>query len=192
MIKEKISILKKTRLEKEYVERCCSELGSLDSEKLIQLVFDAANSEPLEAHAKALGALGNRMLSGSMNGQVAEALIAMNLVASAEEEWLREPARETLKRYYSREFNNKLKQVESKTLVELLEIGQGLHTPERAATLMDHIAKRAFIRGFTEEEKTRVAKVAVKLLGHPDNIVVFEAAFLLKELKMPWLSARNK
>jgi len=40
-------------------------------------------------------------------------------------------------------------------------------------------------KGLTEEEKTRVAKVAVKLLGHPDNIVVFEAAFLLKELKMP-------
>lgn len=185
MAKKDINLLKNTRLAKEYVQQCCSDIGNLDAEKLIKLVFDAANSPPLEPHATAVEELGERMLSGRINGQLVEALIAINMVTYSAEEWLRGPARKILTEYYNREFCGKLKQVENSMLVELLETGQGLHSPEQLTVIMDHITKRAFTRGFEEDENARVGKVAVKLLNHPDDVVVFEAAFMLKELKVP-------
>ncbi|MBD3398370.1 hypothetical protein GF412_04095 [Candidatus Micrarchaeota archaeon] len=185
MVEGKIAALKQTSLDKEYVEQCCSHLGSLSSEEILELVFDASNSRPIMPHAKAIGELGERMLSDSMNGQAAEALVALNLAASSEEKWLSGPAQGILDRYYNRKFSGKLKQIENKTLADLIEVGKDVHSSGQLATLMDHVAKRALTRGFSRKESRRIGKVALGLLERSEENVVFEAAFVLKELKSP-------
>ena len=68
---------------------------------------------------------------------------------------------------------------------ELAELEANAQNPERLVHLLGHIIKKIFIRGFTLKEKKEIADAAIKLLDHEDSDVVFEAGFVLKEVKEP-------
>ena len=68
---------------------------------------------------------------------------------------------------------------------ELAELEANAQNPERLVHLLGHIIKKIFVQGFTLEEKKEIADAAVKLLDHENADVVFEAGFVLKEVKEP-------
>ncbi len=185
MGRERFERLLETSLTLDHIERYCSKPKVVDTNELLRVAFDAVNNLALPIHGKLIEELGKRMLEGMMNGDTVEALLALGLLAEVDEKSVREPAKRILKAYYSKEFTGKLKTLSAKSLVNLLELGQDLHSPSQFAIIMDHIGKMAFIEDFGDEQKIRIAKVAVKLLCHEQQNVVFEAAFVLKELREP-------
>ena len=185
MGRERIERLLETRLNLDYVERYCSEPKLVGTNELLRVAFDAVNNLALTIHGKAVEELGERMLEGLMNGDNVEALLALSLLAEVDEAYVSEPAKRILKEYYAKEFTGNLNTLTPETLVELLELGQDLHSPSQFAFVMDHIGKRAFREDFSDGQKVRIAKIAVKLLCHERQDVVFEAAFVLKELREP-------
>ncbi|MCP4646915.1 MAG: hypothetical protein GY852_04160 [bacterium] len=185
MGRERFEKLLETSLSLNYVERYCTQPRLVGTNELLRVAFDAVNNPALPIHGKVVEELGERMLEGLMNRGVMEALLAMSLLAEVDEEYVKVPAKRILKEYYAKEFKGKLNTLTPKTIVELLEIGQNLHSPSQFALIMDHIGKRAFREDFNDEEKVRIAKIAVKLLSNERQNVVFEAAFVLKELREP-------
>jgi hypothetical protein len=57
--------------------------------------------------------------------------------------------------------------------------------PKKLVCILGKIGKKVFMQDFTQEEKKKIADAAVKLLDHADADVVFEAGFVLKEVKEP-------
>ena|GEM_PF-6421655 len=68
---------------------------------------------------------------------------------------------------------------------ELAELEANAQNPKSLVCVLDRIIKKIFMQEFTENEKKEIADAAVKLLNHENADVVFEAGFVLKEVKEP-------
>jgi len=184
MQQKEFEIMKATKLAPGFLEEYCCEPKLVGTEGLVRVAFDAVNNEPCPIHGRCIEELGERLAEGAGEYSV-PALIALGILSNSESWFVQEPATKALNAYYSNKFGSDLRKLSPETIAELLELGQDVHSPAQYVILMDHIGKRAFQESLGAEASARIAKVAVKLLCHERQDVVFEAAFVLKELKEP-------
>ena len=62
---------------------------------------------------------------------------------------------------------------------------EATQNPGKLKILLGQIGKKIFTQEFTQAEKKKIADAAVKLLDHENRDIVFEAGFVLKEVKEP-------